>query len=237
MTYSHGDLVVLAENAYGESTLTGGGVEVLVDECEGSDGILNVCFAFRGTEKNGSDILSDARGFPWHDSLIGWCHKGFLIGVRHIWPILARRMDTYENSSRFWFCGHSKGGAEATIVAAMAVMRTYPVENLTTFGSPRPGFAQLGKILSVVPGEHYVYGNDAVTTHPWRVWGFRHRKVATHIGVPGNRYKDHRIRRYRRLLTGDPLAVGEPVNAAAGASRTSPSTTVRGANRDRRQRG
>ena len=56
------------------------GVEVVVYWPNPTD----VVYAWRGTERNYADILTDMRAVPWWASRLGWCHKGFLRGVQAV---------------------------------------------------------------------------------------------------------------------------------------------------------
>ena len=91
--------------------------------------------AFRGT-KGFQDVWMDARVSPWYDRQLGlgWCHRGFLLGVRAIWP----KLKTAILGRRVVFTGHSKGGAEASLAcgAACRIPGVYPVA-LVTFGAAR----------------------------------------------------------------------------------------------------
>ena len=189
------ELAVLAQRAYDEPpTFSAGGVEVLQVEV-GRD----VVFAFRGTELDGRDILRDLRGAPWCDRELGWCHAGFLKGVRAVWPALERALAPGPRGA-VTFTGHSKGGAEATIAAALAIRTFGPASvfplALVTFGSPRTGFAPLGAWLTGADVKRYVRGRDAVTAHPWPLWGYRHVGAAMPLGAPRHRWRDHRIQGY-----------------------------------------
>ncbi len=181
-------LALLCERAYAEHTYEAGGVEVLH-----SGNIL----AFRGTTFDGADILKDLRGYPWYDKRLGWCHKGFLRGAQAIWPILR---DVLWDLPPQWLTGHSKGGAEATLIAALMIadkgMRS--PAGLVTFGSPRVGRKKLIKIVRAIPMSlRYVNGNDPVPSHPWEIWGYDHVPGILRL-KGGNDWDmhDHRIADY-----------------------------------------
>lgn len=91
--------------------------------------------AFRGTS-DFHDAWMDARVAPWYDSQLGlgWVHRGFLLGVRSVWP----RLQTAILGRRVVFTGHSKGGSEASLAcgAACNVDGIYPVA-LVTFGAAK----------------------------------------------------------------------------------------------------
>ena len=187
-------LVALSARAYGEATWKAGGVEaLLVDE-----GGFRAA-AFRGTEFDFDDILRDLRGLPWRDPDLGWCHSGFLKGVRRIWP----RMEPVltGSDSPLYLTGHSKGAAEATLAAALLVRAGRPPAGLVTFGSPRAGMGKLSRLLAGVPTARYVNGADCVPDHPWPLWGYRHTGDAIFLGQPADKFLDHRIADYVERLS------------------------------------
>lgn len=196
------DLARLSHRAYGEhSFATVGGVEVLMDVREGA-----VALAFRGTEKDGRDIVRDLRGYPWFARELGcWVHRGFLVGARNV---MAEFPWHFERP--VYLAGHSKGGAEATVVAALMCAAGRPPRSLVTFGSQRVGSGGLGRLLAAngVDRVRYVFGADVVTQVPMllgllRV--YRHVAPATRTGrTTGDGAKDHRIAGYVAALMETP---------------------------------
>ncbi len=186
------ELARLAGRAYDEPpTLAARGVEVLLEEND-----TGVAVAFRGTTRNYRDILADLRGAPWWDRDLGWCHSGFVKGVRALWPALRVRLAAYPDDTPLRFTGHSKGGAEATIAAALTAVHLRPPAALVTFGSPRAGFA-LGHHLAAVASLRLVNGADAVPRHPWPLWGYRHVDILRRSRrSTGDRFHDHRFAEY-----------------------------------------
>jgi triacylglycerol lipase len=93
--------------------------------------------------------------------------------VDDLWPLLEDMLRA--NTRPVWFCGHSLGGAMATISAyrcRTSSIASNPRE-LHTFGSPRVGCRKWIRHAEV---EHYrwVHNNDLVTRVP-PVWmGYRH---------------------------------------------------------------
>ena len=157
------DLVRLCREAYTEEpTWRAGGAEVryTVDPLI-PDGGTHV-WSFRGTTFDGLDILKDLRACPWRPRALGglWVHKGFWRGVEALAGETG--MPTYWR--RLVLTGHSKGGAEATVMAALLCLNHFPPAAVVTFGSPRPGMAGLGKHLrkNGVRLERYVLGDDIV---------------------------------------------------------------------------
>ena len=186
-----------SQEAYDASTFSEAGVECHLTLEDGWR-----CLAFRGTEFDFEDILRDIRGVPWYDRGLGWCHSGFLKGVRAIWPAIAPSLMVDEP---VYLTGHSLGGALATITGAAMVMRDKPPVGLYTFGAPRPAYTNLGRILRGVPSRRFVHGIDCVPSHPWTIWGYRH--VGDDIALPlaedeeADRFLNHRMAEYRSVLS------------------------------------
>jgi len=190
----------LAERAYRESTWRwDNGVEVLA----GGWVAGRQAVAFRGTEIGSiEDWVRDLRALPWWDRNLGWCHAGFLKGVREIWPRLARSLAA---AGPLVFVGHSKGAAEAALASGLAVKAGLRVERLYLFGSPRPAFSGLGRILdgAGVYCQRFVRGDDCVPDHPWPIWGYRHVGPETWLPGLGERIGDHDMAGYRQAIEGD----------------------------------
>lgn len=183
------------------------GVECLrhVDEGE-------TVFAFRGTTRNYEDILTDMRGVPWYDPRVGWCHSGFLKKTRSFWGRWLRDQveRAREAGSRIVLTGHSLGGAEATIAAALAIVELRAPVGLITFGSPRVGFcSRLREIIAPRARVlRYVRGKDIVPRVPPISGILRRSHVDTlipwrhvpedcrRIGQPVHLFRDHMIAGY-----------------------------------------
>lgn len=182
------EIANICKRSYGEfSKKFAGGVAVLK--------VDNV-IAFRGTEFDGRDILRDIRAIPWHDPDLGWCHAGFLKGVRdgECWEWLADHI-TRETI----LGGHSLGGAQACIVAGLAIKRLgVQPRRLVTYGAPRPGYGQLRHILGPIDKDRYVNGRDCVPSHPWPLWGYMHPNRAQNVRSVGGGgpFTDHKIDNY-----------------------------------------
>lgn len=163
-----------------------GSVSVLVD---------GDVIAFQGTSEDGEDILRDMRAIPWHDPDLGWCHSGFLKGVRdgECWEWLADNLKTSTI-----IAGHSLGGAEAWIVGGLAYKRLkLKVDEIVTFGSPRPGFKKLRNILRPIHKRRFVNGNDCVPNIPWFLGRYKHpvKELSVDSG-DGGIFTDHKIANY-----------------------------------------
>jgi len=90
-----------------------------------------------------------------------------------LWPMLETALMC--NRQPLWFCGHSLGGAMATICAGRCLLSHIDSnpERLFTFGSPRVGnlrYIQYTKLDHL----RYVNNNDIVTRVPPAWFGYRH---------------------------------------------------------------
>ncbi len=101
-----------------------------------------------------ADWMHDAEAWPEWDREIGFVHAGFLADVddalAQIEPLLTGPLTIQ---------GHSLGGARARIVAAKLLVRGKAVARVCTFGSPKPGFANVARILQKSGCEHVSYRN------------------------------------------------------------------------------
>ncbi len=134
----------------------------------------DIVLACRGTQlTEWNDIRADANAVLAALGAIGNVHSGFNREVDDLWPLLEDLLR--DNTQPVWFCGHSLGGAMATICAfrcRTASITTNPQE-LHTFGSPRVGCKRYVRHAEVT---HYrwVHNNDVVTRVPPIWMGYRH---------------------------------------------------------------
>jgi triacylglycerol lipase len=134
----------------------------------------DVVLACRGTEPTEwNDIQADASATMAVVGSLGKVHSGFNREVDDLWPLLEEMLEG--NSQPVWFCGHSLGGAMATICAyrcKTSSISSNPQE-LHTFGSPRVGCRRYIRHAQV---DHYrwVHNNDVVTRVPPAWMGYRH---------------------------------------------------------------
>ena len=130
--------------------------------------------ACRGTEPNEwNDLKADANAAMAVVGTIGKVHSGFNTEVDDLWPMLEDLLR--DNDRLVWFCGHSLGGAMATICASRCILSSIKSnpEELHTFGSPRVGCRRYVR----QPGlRHFrwVHNNDIVTRVPPPWMGYRH---------------------------------------------------------------
>ena len=104
---------------------------------------------------------------------VGRVHQGFKQEVDDLWPMIETAL--LDNSHPLYFCGHSLGGAMATISAGRCFLShidSNPNE-LFTYGSPRVGDK---KYINHVSMDHFrfVNNNDIVTRVPPVFFGYRH---------------------------------------------------------------
>lgn len=130
--------------------------------------------ACRGTEPNEwNDIQADANATSVVAETVGRVHRGFKREVDDLWPMIETAL--LDNSHTLYFCGHSLGGAMATICAGRCYLSHIPSNplELFTFGSPRVGDK---RYINYVKIDHYrfVNNNDIVTRVPPTFMGYRH---------------------------------------------------------------
>lgn len=118
---------------------------------------------FRGS-KDAGDWLHDVEAFPIWDYRLGFVHGGFMCGMN---DALAAVLGVA--GSKIVVTGHSLGGARARILAALLAYLGRPAAHCVVFGSPRPGFVNLSRILqkSGTPLASYRNRNDPVPLVPF----------------------------------------------------------------------
>jgi len=147
-----------------------------------------IIIAFRGTEpKQFSDIKADLMAWKKRSRSVGQVHAGFKGEVDKLWADI--RVSMGRKAGRdIYVCGHSLGGAMATICASRLRSETRKgnVKALYTYGSPKVG----GKLFvwGIDELEHYrhVNNNDMVTRVPLWIMGYRHHGYLTYINHYGN---------------------------------------------------
>lgn len=193
--------------------------------------------ACRGTQPNEwNDIRADANAATVLAETAGRVHRGFKREVDDLWPMLETAL--MDNEQPVWFCGHSLGGAMATICAArcyLSHIETNP-KQLFTFGSPRVGN---GRYVSFVKLRHYriVNNNDLVARIP-PVWlGYRHSGTEIYLDHKGKIRRLGKAGKRRDRLAGflaalrrgrldhfDDHSIHRYIGAIAAAVRTRPSS-------------
>ena len=141
--------------------------------------------AFRGTQPNQlNDLKADLDMFKEKSESAGMVHGGFKEEVDELWEEIVKELQRngkLANPRDVYFCGHSLGGAMATIAATR-----YPLaEAVYTFGSPRVG----GKVfVDTCQVKHYrfVNNNDLVPKVPPSLLGFKHDGVEMYFNSKEN---------------------------------------------------
>ncbi len=146
----------------------------------------DLVIACRGTEsQEWNDLRADLNAWPVTAETIGRVHRGFKREVDDLWPILEKKL--IRNTKELWLCGHSLGGAMATICASrckLSYIKTNPLE-VFTYGSPRVGTK---KYVTYCDVRHFrwVNNNDIVTQIP-PVWmGYYHTGQEMYLDAYGN---------------------------------------------------
>lgn len=165
---------------------------------------------FRGSH-NLNDWMNDFEAVPQWDDRLGFVHNGFMEGMNEaLAAVLAIA------SPRVVVTGHSLGGARARILAALLAYSGRPVEKCTVFGSPRPAFANLARVLqkTKTPLASYRNRNDPVPLVPYLGGLYQHPDAWVAVScAPADDdvspLRDHHIGLYLTALK----AVPEPVTA------------------------
>jgi|TARA_R100000081_G_scaffold45005_1_gene21212 triacylglycerol lipase len=157
--------------------------------------------ACRGTEPSEmNDIYADLEIFK-ADSVSGnKIHQGFKEEVDKVYPDVEKLLDRVAKNKDIWACGHSLGGAMATILAQRLEFKDgHNVDTLYTYGSPRAGGPQFSKWCDkFLNHQRFVNNNDVVPCVP-TVFRWRHNGQCNYIKSTGEittlgRWSSERIR-------------------------------------------
>jgi triacylglycerol lipase len=157
--------------------------------------------AFRGTEKNLEDWLSDAKirmtGGP-----LGMIHEGFGLALSAVWAQVLEAIKDYQDAGQgLWITGHSLGAALSTLATAKFLEKPMQVPGLQTqvrglynFGSPRVGngdFCKKFDELFRAKTFRFVNNRDIVTrVAPRALIGYDHVGQVYYIDKDGNLITD-----------------------------------------------
>ena len=164
---------------------------------------------FRGTEPDEfSDILADLNAIPDSAELDGYVHDGFQDELEKVWGLIQNHMKTYFKNQKLFICGHSLGGAMATVCASRLVD---DVDALYTYGSPRVGSFDFVDALKIIHYRH-VNNNDIVTCVPPYPL-YTHHGTLRYINRKGKivpmtrweRFKDKMLGRVDSWISGKPF--------------------------------
>lgn len=166
------------------------------------DGVL----AFRGS-KTPEDWIRDLDALPDYQSGIGFVQAGFMTGMR---TAFAEWRKAYPDVSP-WLTGHSLGGAHAAIMGALLMQESSPSPRaLVTFGSPRPSFYKMRRLLrsGKFPMRGYANAGDpvpALPPHVALVFPYVHAERMIHVQAdpdPSDTspFAAHHVRVYVRAI-------------------------------------
>ena len=143
-----------------------------------------IVLAFRGTEpKEFSDIKADLKAWKRKSQTWGMVHAGFYEYLERIWDTVENHINYGDRESKkLYICGHSLGGAMATLAASRLQDR---VVACYTYGSPRVG-GRVWRSKCTFEHHRYVNNNDIVPRVPFWIMGFRHYGELHYINHYGN---------------------------------------------------
>lgn len=136
--------------------------------------------------------FNDFHFWPHNDVILGRCHSGFLRNGKALWALVkAEVMAADKAGRRVTYAGHSLGGAEAQVCAAMHVAFGLAMPRVVTFGAPRIALwinREFRRLLHDADATLYKRAGDPVPHVPF-IWWFGHIRVNTIIGavLPGSR--------------------------------------------------
>lgn len=135
------------------------------------------CIAFRGTA-NVQDAFTDCeveKDFAPFD-IPGKVHAGFLRSVRSVYDKVYDASFHGLNSKPLFLCGHSLGGAQAMLAAAMLSRDGIWPLRVYTYGQPRVGNSRFCRFADKRLANHYrlVLAEDIVTRSASALLGYRH---------------------------------------------------------------
>ncbi|MEQ8318751.1 MAG: lipase family protein [Rhodospirillales bacterium] len=176
--YQNEDLAALDAHTIGYRLL-----DHINDDATGADAMIftndaEVVIAFRGTQRNYADILTDLKfrkrdyWSPYSGAPIQ-VHRGFLdqwLSIRE--RVLSLATAAAVDGRQIVATGHSLGGA----LAVLATISWRLVAACITFGAPRVGTSEIREAikLSTAAFRRYVHGADIVPIVPLLAMGFRH---------------------------------------------------------------
>jgi triacylglycerol lipase len=141
-------------------------------ECMVSWNRKAVIVSFRGTELKSSsalhEIKTDLDTFPVDFEMGGKVHKGFLSGLDEIWNgpeglhLFLKKLSAEKKRRPMWICGHSLGGALATLCFA----RMPEATGLYIYGSPRVGDQDFVDLIGQRPFWRVEHGRDPIPMVP-----------------------------------------------------------------------
>lgn len=149
-----------------------------------------VCF--RGSVTT-QDWFENFQGFafPVMDDKLGPVHPGFREPLLAIKDEIDAYLKPFEQSRRVRVLGHSRGAGQALQYAAFRIVDDKPIQDVLTWGAPRPGCAKLAAILAPLPSRSKLNGDlgghDYVTDVPFRIppeFRYQHPKPLIRVSAP-----------------------------------------------------
>tara|TARA_R110001592_G_scaffold104697_1_gene294558 strand:- start:60759 stop:61529 length:771 start_codon:yes stop_codon:yes gene_type:complete len=158
-------------------------IDHIHDAATGADAMIflssvDVVVAFRGTERNHNDIMTDLK-FGRRAFLRNAggrsieVHRGFLAQWESIMDrVYASATAAAQGGLNIIATGHSLGGA----LAMLCAIEWRWITTVVTFGAPRVGDARIREAVELLKVQHrrYVYGGDIVPIVPLMAMGYRH---------------------------------------------------------------
>ena len=130
-----------------------------------------IIISFRGTEpKEFSDVKADLNAWKGKSRTEGMVHKGFKGELDKLWADIKVALQRI-GDRKLYICGHSLGGAMATICASR--LEGFEPE-LYTYGSPRVGGRKFIKSFLTSNRYRFRNNNDIVTRVPFEIFGYKH---------------------------------------------------------------
>lgn len=166
-------LARVSQSAYKKANIDVNGTQALIIS-EHDHAVI----AFRGTEQNYTDILTDVRTY-----FDGITHAGFLEAYLHAHPQIDKVMQIIGNKPVF-ITGHSLGGALAA-VASWVLCQDYNIMACYTYGSPRVGRQEMDE-ESTCPVYRIVNDDDIVPRLPLLLMGYHHVGDLKHLTEEGD---------------------------------------------------
>lgn len=150
------------------------------------------------------DWLRDGNAIPvWHSGL-GFVHAGFAQGLDDVFSEVCKVIGV----GPIAITGHSLGGSRARLLAGLFAVNKIPVEQLCVFGSPKPAFINLKRIIEKSGMLHFSYRNrrDCVPTVPAFLPFWEHTEYWTAVdAAPAEDdlepLRDHSCALYVKALT------------------------------------
>ena len=164
----------------------------------------DIVIAARGTQPSElNDIYADLEIFK-ADSVTGYkVHQGFKEEVDKVYEDILKLVEQHHQkptTKKIWVCGHSLGGAMATILAQRLEHKGgFDVDTLFTYGSPRAGGPKFSAWCNKhLKHQRFVNNNDVVPCVP-TVFRWRHTGQCNYIKSTGEvsnlgRWSSERIR-------------------------------------------